>query len=75
MPATCGSPTGCHCSSTLKTLTLSLFKLDPVLFPFSLEPPNQFYSHLSGVSYRVTENAQTLEKTPFSKIKITKDLN
>ena len=40
-----------------------------------LEPPNQFSSLFSDVSYRVTENAQTSEKTLFPKLKITNDLN
>ena len=42
---------------------------------FPLEPPNHFPSLFSGVSYRVTENAQTSEKTLFPKLKLTKDLN
>ena len=29
----------------------------------------------TGIYYLVTENAQTSEKTSFSKIKLTKDLN
>ena len=43
--------------------------------PFAENPPIKFLLLFSGLIYRVTENAQTSEKTLFPKLKLTKDLN
>ena len=44
LPSTCGSPTGCHCSPSLKTLAMLLFKTQSSHFFPSPEPPHQISS-------------------------------
>ena len=44
IPATCSSPTGCHCSPSLKTLAMLLFKTRSSPFSFPPEAPIQFSS-------------------------------